>query len=307
MKKIDLHLHTSYSDGEDSFRDIFEKIRRNNLSLFSICDHNYISYETIKTKNLANSNNITFLQGVEISCVDRVTGESLHVLGYSQDFDIRRLNEFLQPIVDEYNKRANKIIEKLNNKYVGLKLDFNEIRQRKTEVYTSRNTIAAELIKFLGKEQITMKEAIKESFVEENDLWMIDSKEAIQIINDAGGFAVIAHPGKIIKDVYAFESLLKRLIEFGIVGLEVFYPKHDKQMTNYLNHLSNLHNLAVTAGSDWHGENYTPSRTIGFTIEDKAYEKIFEVFKIRTLPRVQEWQKIPDQSVLSLGHIGKPI
>ena len=281
MKKIDLHLHTFFSDGEDSPRELFNKIRKNNISLFSICDHNYISPESIKIKKIAEEYNIVFLQGVEISCVDRATGESLHILGYSHSFDLRKLNAFLQPIIAGYNRRAIKIIKKLNAKYNGLNLDFDEMRLRKKEAYISRNTIACELMKFLGEESITLQEALKETFVEESDSWMPDSKKAVRIIKDAGGVAIIAHPGRTAKNLtHNFEFLLKRLVKSGVIGLEAFYPKHDEQMTAYFNNLGRQYGLVITAGSDWHGENYTHGRTIGFEIADYEYIKILEMVQI---------------------------
>lgn len=238
MAKVDLHLHTFFSDGEDSFSELFKKVKRNKLSLFSVCDHNYISPESIKIRDVADRYDIDFFQGVEISCVDCISGESLHILGYSRSFNVEQLNAFLKPIVDGYNKRAIKIIEKLNAKYSGLNLDFDKLRQMKKEAYISRNTIAYELVTFLKKEQITMAEALKEAFIAESDSWMPDSKEAVQIIMDAGGVAVFAHPGRTVKNLtYDFVSLLNRLISYGIIGIEAFYPKHDEKMTSYLKNL----------------------------------------------------------------------
>lgn len=279
MSKIDLHIHTYYSDGEDSLSAIFKRLKENNVSFFSISDHNYISPDIVQIRDLASKNNMVFLMGVEISCIDRITGESLHILGYSQSFDIEQLNTSLHIVVDGYNKRAKKIIEKLNNQYKGFNLDFEELRQRKKEANISRNTLATELIGFLGEKRVTMKEALKEAFVEETDSWMPDSKEAIQMIRDAGGVAVLAHPGSIVKSLANFESLLKRLITYGIIGIEAYYPKHEDKMINFLNYLGETYNLAITAGSDWHGEKYTPGRAIGFELEDKKYKKILELFR----------------------------
>lgn len=278
MKKVDLHLHTVCSDGEDSFQELFKKVRENNLSLFSICDHNYVSPESIKMKGPAAAHNIVFIQGVEVSCTDHATSESLHILGCSHAFDLNKLNSSLQPVISGYNKRAVKIIYKLNTKYNDFNLDFDELHLRKKEAYISRNTIAYELVKFLGEEHITLVEALKEAFVEESDSWMPDSKEVIQIIQAAGGVAVIAHIGRTAKKLADdFQPLLRRLIKYGVVGLEVFHPKHDAQMTTYLNNLGRQYGLVITTGSDWHGENYTPGRTIGFEMEDYEYKKIIEM------------------------------
>lgn len=282
MRKIDLHIHTFFSDGEDSLQSIYKRIRENKVSLFSICDHNYIAPEIIKITETTKRSDIIFLQGVEISCIDRISGESLHILGYSTNFDINLLNNSLRDIIDGYNRRAEKIIEKLNNQYNGFNLNIDELLCKKREAYISRNTLATELIKFFGKNHrhITMKEALKEVFIEEDDSWMPDSKEVIQSIYSAGGIAILAHPGKLVKKMDDFESLLKRLIKYGVVGLEAHYPKHDEEITRFLIHLSSIHDLIITAGSDWHGKNYTPDRIIGFEIEDYDFDRILESFHL---------------------------
>jgi len=108
---------------------------------------------------------------------------------------------------------------------------------------------------------------LRETYIEESDSWMLDSKEAIEIINSAGGIAVLAHPGNLIKNKIDFEILLKRLVKYGIAGIESYYPKYSDNMVTFLNYIGNKHNLTITAGSDWHGENYTPDRIIGFEID----------------------------------------
>ncbi|MBT3464823.1 PHP domain-containing protein [archaeon] len=265
--KIDLHLHSFYSDGEDSPKELLKKIEKNNVSFFSICDHNYISPESIELQNIAKKKKITFFPGVEISCIDRITDKSLHILGYFKNINIDCLNLSLKPTVDGYNRRAKKIIRKLNNRYNGLNLNFEKLRLIKNEAYISRNTLAMELIKFFGDSKITLKEVLRETYIEESDSWMLDSKEAIEIINSAGGIAVLAHPGNLIKNKIDFEILLKRLVKYGIAGIESYYPKYSDNMVTFLNYIGNKHNLTITAGSDWHGENYTPDRIIGFEID----------------------------------------
>lgn len=278
-KKIDMHIHSLYSDGENSIRDILKIIKKNKIHLFSICDHNYISPETVLIKKLANKNNIIFLQGIELSCIDRETGKSLHILGYSHNFNVNLLNKSMQFVINGYNKRAKKIIEKLNKQYKGVNLDIKKLCKNKKEIYTSRNTIADELIKFLNRKgvHLTMEQAVKEVRAQEDDSWMLDSREAIRIIKNAGGYAVLAHPGKLTEDAN-FELFLKRLIDYGITGIEAHYPKHDEGTMQFLNLIGEKYNLFITAGSDWHGEKYTPGVNIGFIVENNKYQKITDIF-----------------------------
>lgn len=113
---------------------------------------------------------------------------------------------------------------------------------------------------------------------------MSDPSDVIQIIKNAGGVAVLAHPGRLTKRLDNFEYLLKRLVDYGISGIEAYYPKHNKEEVVFLNHLGEKYNLIITAGSDWHGENYTPDISIGITVKNKEYKDIINVFNGKTKP-----------------------
>lgn len=254
MKKVDLHIHSYYSDGSDSLDSILEKIEEEKIELFSITDHNFIAPELENLAKKAKNKNIQFLYGVEISCVDRKTNQSIHMLGYSKDFNIKIINKKLKPIIEGYNKRAKKIIKKLNKKF-NLNLDFEKIISTNKNVFVSRNILAKMLIKKTGN-KLTMKEALKESFVEEDNSWMPDIKDVISLIKNNGGKAFLAHPGNLINKL-DFNDLLRRLKKAGLEGVEVYYRKHNFEIINFLKQKSKEFDLIMSGGSDWHGRQYS--------------------------------------------------
>ena len=282
MKKIDLHLHSYYSDGENSPEEILSFANDNNLKIFSITDHNYISDRIDVLKQRLKKDNIEHIEGIELSCFDRKKVISIHMLGYSKNFK-RKINKELEPIIEGYNKRAFSIIKKLNGELPGVKLDFNEIISSGHEKYVSRNTLAHEVVKFLNN-QITIKEALKRYvFVEEDNSWIISPQTAIDIIKRNNGVAVLAHSGNILEKLgeVKYEHLVKKLISYGLEGIEVFYPKHNLEQQNKLEKIACDNNLLVTGGSDWHGNIFTPNKPIGVIVQEKHVKKLLNRVQVK--------------------------
>ncbi len=274
MKNIDLHIHSSYSDGENRPEEIFQKILTRGIGLFSLTDHNFILEDNTKIKELARLNGILFIEGIEISSIEKTTGISLHILGYSKCFDKQRINKALAVTVDDYNTRAKKIIAKLNSEFLTLGIDFDEIKRMNNEVCVSRNTLARVLVAFLNK-SITIKEALKKYvFVDENDSWMLSSQEAFEKIRVANGISVLAHSGRELRRMGngPFEKMIEVLKAQGLVGIEVYHPKHTPQDVSELKRIALKNNLVVTGGSDWHGANYSPDSSLGIKISKKEIE-----------------------------------
>jgi 3',5'-nucleoside bisphosphate phosphatase len=274
MKNVDLHVHSYYSDGEESPGSLLLSAINMGFKIFSIADHNYISPDQNQLLRLAKDRGLLYLQGVEISCFDKETDESLHILGYSTFFDIERINRRLQPIVDGYNERAKKIIAKLNLKY-GADFDYTKIKNEIPSVCISRNYLAQKLSVFLGGAR-SPKELLPEVFVEEDHSWMPDAKTAIDFIRGNNGMAILAHPGNLIAKGQ-FENLLERLIIYGLQGIEVYYPKHTAEIAGILKKTAEKYNLLITAGSDWHGREFSQDHK-GMLIPDGVYGNLSNMF-----------------------------
>jgi len=274
MKIIDLHIHSYYSDGEESPSVLLKTAIERGFSIFSIADHNYISSQQSHIQKIALRHGVLFVQGVEVSCVDRKTKESLHILGYSNSFDLGKINRKMSPIVEGYNVREKKIIDKLNHKYEA-DFDYEEIKKKTAGIFVSRNQLAQKLSEFLGG-KIALKKLLPEVFVEEDNSWMPSAKEAIEIIKESNGVAVLAHPGNLVnKD--NFENLLQRLVNWGLEGIETYALKHDPDVTNTLNKIAKNFGLIIAAGSDWHGRNLSQTKE-GMLVADRVCNKLSEIF-----------------------------
>ncbi len=275
MKKIDLHIHSYYSDGEASPKEIINIAQRENIKLLSLTDHNFI-FKDEEIKKYALEKGMVFVEGLEISSLDRKINSSLHILGYSNNFDAG-INDDLRETVDGYNSRAKGIINKLNKEFPGINLDFDFLKSKNKEIYVSRNTLIMELLKFL-KDKMSFKEAKKRAFVEENDDWMLRPERAVEIIKNRGGVAVLAHSGNLLEKLGTekYEKLVKNLCANGLGGLEVYHPKHTKENIENIKHLAKKLNILITGGSDWHGFNFSPKVKPGCYLGEENYACFLE-------------------------------
>ncbi len=274
MKTIDLHVHSYYSDGEESPSALLAAAIGRSFSIFSIADHNFISSEQSRLQKIAEEQGVLFVPGVEVSCVDRKTKESLHLLGYSESFDYEKINRKMLRIVEGYNDRAKRIIKKLNRKY-SAGFDFEEIKKEVPGVCVNRNHLAQRLSNFLGG-KFSPKELLPEVFVEENDSWMPDVREGIEIIKECNGIAILAHPGNLV-DKDCFKNLVARLVSYGLKGIEAYVPKYTTSIIDILKKTAEKYSLILTAGSDWHGQSISKEEE-GISVPDRICARLSEMF-----------------------------
>ena len=258
----DLHLHSFYSDGEERPKRIFDRALASKVRGIAITDHNGIHQKTKQIVAKVKRCNIDAFEGIEISSQMSYGNNdiSLHILGYSLDFNAKNLNKNLKKTILGYEMRAKQIIKKCNK--LGIPINYNKLRKQSNEFYISRNTIAKEILKY---RKITLKEALKIAFVDEKENWFLSPFQVISLIKESGGMPVLAHPGRLLPQLLkqSPKSILEQLIDCGLRGIEVFYPKHTKSEINELLRLANKYNLIITGGTDYHGPNISPLTKIG--------------------------------------------
>lgn len=198
IMEIDLHLHSNLSDSKHSYSEIINFILKSNIKVFSITDHNYIKEDLDRVKKIADKNNVNFVEGIEISTKYHDGDLALHILGYSNKFDKRRLNKNLKKTIEGYNTRAKKIIKSLNSSDDKLNFSFEKLFSEINSKYLSRNHIADKVSEKLN---LSFDKALRLSYVYLKENWMIEPANAIKLINKSGGIAVLAHPLKTLKSL----------------------------------------------------------------------------------------------------------
>jgi len=255
--RIDLHIHSTASDGSRTPSEIISLAKKLNLGAIAITDHDTIegSVEALENDMPASLN---FLTGVEISSNPPIpipSSGSLHILGYGIQTGNPELNQTLSVLRNARKNRNPEILKRLEN--LGINISIDEIQKKVTTGQIGRPHIAqAMLAKGVVK---TMNEAF-ERYLGKNrpayiNKYRIECEKAIELIRNAGGIPVLAHPGLIqTGDPEEIKHLVSILKEMGLMGIEVFYTDHKQNQTVEFQKLALHHNLLVTGGTDFHGE-----------------------------------------------------
>ena len=278
---IDLHIHSTASDGSLTPAEIIDDAQRLNLAAIAITDHDSL-YGSKEALQSGVPPSLKFLTGVEISAAHPPFfpgSGSFHILGYCIRLDDHILNQTLNKLREARKNRNPKIIRRLNE--MGLKISLEDIHQTVADGQLGRPHIAYVMIKkgfvksideafdkFLG--------AGKPAYVDKD---RIGCEEAIKMILGAGGVPVLAHPALLdIDDDYQLDELIQNLIKIGIRGIEVYYPEHSAEQIQRYAELADKYDLLMTGGTDFHG-SITPEIKMGtgkgtLFIPYKLYERL---------------------------------
>ena len=259
--KVDYHVHSWCSDGTMKPTELVRKYHEEGYDIISITDHDGI--DGIAEALIAGEAlKIQVITGVELS-VD-FEGINLHILGYKFDHENEELQEKMEELRGYRKERNEKILAALQN--MGYDITMEDAKQRKGQKYIGKPNFARALVAkgYVG----SVKEAFAEGvFLNAPEIKAIEKKkmtaeEAIKLIAQAGGMAVLAHPAK-IKNIGErgseeywknFEELLRSLKKMGLKGLECFYPEHTEEEQLKFAVLAGKYHLHMTEGSDYHGD-----------------------------------------------------
>ena len=262
---IDLHMHTTASDGVYSPAEVVRIMKQKGRKVIAITDHD--TMQGVKEAQDAGlKEDIVVIPGIEIS-----TEDDVHVLGYYVDQENKRLQKFFTYIQKSREKRNRIIIRKLND--LGFNITFEDVLAHTGHTMTRPN-IARTLVSNGYFEQAEQAIAYyldrgKPAYAQKES---ISAKKAIDLIGQAGGVPVLAHPGIYAKDDSFIEDLFghSQSIEARVstLNLEVYHSKHSIDQTQHYHDLAKRLGMRMTVGSDFHGD-------IGKTLTIAApYEEI---------------------------------
>lgn len=275
---VDLHIHTYYSDGTMSPKEVVEDAKRKNLGIIAITDHDVLdSYEELKVE--AEKAGIIAIRGVEIDSI--FEGNLVHLLAYKFE-DNEKLFKLINHAKEQLLETSIELIRRMENDYEGISLeDYNsyEYERRKGGWkgihYLHDRKITEGLfdgVKFYGKYDCGHEKFAFPSV-----------GEVCNTVHDANGYVVLAHPcnyysNKNKEDILEKLEILKSL---GIDGVECYYPANSDLMTNTCLEFCKDNNLIITAGSDGHGDFGAVSKGIEYYIG--AINKDSEILNINKL------------------------
>jgi len=251
MGNVDLHLHTTASDGVLSPSEIVRYAKAKGLQAIAITDH-----DTIEgcEEGLLEGERIGFevIPGIEISA--EYSPGSMHILGFFLDIHHPLLNERLEYLQKARAERNPKMVAKLNQ--LGIEVTYEEVLKASGGGQVGRPHFANVLLekKVVKSFQEAFDRFLKKGAPAYVDKLRFTSKEALHFIQEARGVAVLAHPNTLGVNRYSeLEKLILQLVDEGLQGIEVYYPEHSSTEVAQYKTLADRYHLLSTGGTDYHG------------------------------------------------------
>jgi predicted metal-dependent phosphoesterase TrpH len=278
VPKVDLHIHSSVSDGLYSPAEVVSKAAKAGLTTISLTDHDNVDGIAPALEAAASYPPLRVIPGVEIS-TDIPEGE-VHILGYFIDHTNRELLAALEKMRGSRIRRAQKMIAKLAE--LGLAIDWERVKELAGSGSVGRPHIAQAL---LEKGYITtFKEAFTKYIASGGPAYVprdkLTPEEAVNMIIRADGLPVVAHPLTFGDP----EALVKKLIDGGLVGIEVYYKDYTTEERDRLSRLAEKYGLIKTGGSDYHGLDESTEVMMGEAgVPPEVAEKLISLAEQRML------------------------
>ena len=250
--KLDLHIHSTYSDGAYTPEMLVDTAASVGLNAMAITDHdNILSHQIAKDYIKAKGLDIEVIPGVEINTI--YNNEEIHILGYYMDFENKDFKNMLKEQQHARVKQTHKIVELLNKK-ANIPVTFEQINNYVAEGGSIGRPHIAKAIVVAGGAQNVMQ-AYAKYINDDSEVYIqretVTPHDAVEIIYEAGGIPVVAHPC----DIANPEKLVTDLMNYGLRGLEAYHRKHSPAMVEYYSSMAEKYGLIVTGGSDFHSPN----------------------------------------------------
>jgi hypothetical protein len=272
---IDLHVHSTFSDGSMSPAELLHYAHRLGLSALAITDHDTIE-GVDEAMHTGGTLGVEVVSGLELSIKHGDT--AVHLLGYLFEPSDKALLLALQRLQAARLERNEIILANLNR--LGVAIEMQELAKVSGHGQSGRPHIA----------QILMQKHVVKNMDEAFDRYLakgglayaprtvLQAKDAIKMIKNAGGLAILAHPQQLEKSGKDVGAVISRLQEIGLDGIEVYYPTHSRQFKKKLLTIAKKLDLLITGGSDYHG-TIRPGTTLAGGKNCSVPRKLLEEMK----------------------------
>jgi len=275
VSKVDLHIHSTTSDGQLTPADIIQEAAERGLTFIALADHDTVDGIASAQAAAQAFPGLKVIPCVEIS-TDTPQGE-VHILGYFIDYTDHELKAALDSFRNSRLGRAQGMVAKLEN--LGIHIDWQRVQQLAGGSSIGRPHIAQAM---LEKGYIaSIKQAFTDYLGHDRPAYVEREKmtpaEAVELILKAKGLPVLAHP-LTFNDP---EAMIAELKAAGLVGIEAYYNGYTAEEINRLVELADRHNLIATGGSDYHGLDPTETAIGGADVPMESVERLIALAKQR--------------------------
>ncbi len=251
MKLVDLHTHSTASDGTYSPTELVKLAKEKGLCAIAITDHD-------TTRGLEESIEAGRKFGIEVICGCELSVEfpqgQMHIIGLWLPLPPRKLEKELKYLREKRHSRNRKIIEKLN--LLGIDISYEDVlREVETGATVGRPHIARALVK---KGAASSLQEAFDKFIGPKGLAYVPKEKfspekALGILKREGATTILAHPFSLNLSEGELRDQLRRLISLGLDGMEVYYSEHDREHTELYLEICRDMGLLISGGSDFHG------------------------------------------------------
>lgn len=264
MKTIDLHVHSNVSDGTLTPKEVVALAIESGLSAIALTDHdttNGVEEAIAYAKELTGDDgSFTVIPGIELSASYK--GEDIHILGLYIDYTNLTLNTTLSEVAAERYQRNEKMCANL--RMAGIQITMEDLLAGSKDAVITRAHFAKYLLN--NGYVSSMKEAFTKYLSPSGPYYVsreyLTPKDAIDLIKNAGGIPILAHPLLYHLSPNQLDALVSSLTSFGLEGIEAIYSQNSGLDESYLRSLARKYNLCVSGGSDFHG-SVKPDISIG--------------------------------------------
>src|SRR5687768_13570467 len=254
VQYVDLHCHSTASDGTLPPREVVRFAKQTNLSAIALTDHDTVA-GCAEARDEAAKIGVDFLCGIEISAEYPPPG-TLHILGYGVDPESPALKNLTETLIAGRDNRNPKIVAKLNE--MGVAVAMQEWEDEAKGAVLGRPHLATILVRkgYVSSIKHAFDKYIGQGAPAYFDKERLTPRQALERIAASGGVAVLAHPVQLRTTNDAqLERVVKDLVDLGLAGLEVIHSDHDDAWVAKCAALADRFGLIKTGGSDFHGAN----------------------------------------------------